>query len=156
MEHKRYLHHGMEGTHIYHSWESMIQRCNNQNSQSYKYYGGKGIAVCKRWYIFANFYEDMGDRPEGMTLDRIDNKMDYYLENCRWSTYKNQARNRNNNRIIIYKNQQYCIAELAEIYGLTHSTLTTRIRQNWDMEDALTIPPGMVTNYVKYKRNQLL
>lgn len=79
----------------YQSWSSMIQRCTNNTRVSWKYYGGKGITVCDSWlYNFEAFLEDMGVRPEGMTLDRIDGDKGYLPENCRWATKKEQSTNR--------------------------------------------------------------
>jgi len=71
----------------------MINRCNNITNKDYIRYGGRGIKVCERWSDVRNFYADMGDRPEGMTLDRIDNDGDYELSNCRWATPKEQTHN---------------------------------------------------------------
>lgn len=81
-------------TPTYFSWMSMIGRCTNPNKDGYESYGGRGIKVCDRWKTYANFYEDMGERPKGMTLDRIDTDGDYELSNCRWSTHHTQALNR--------------------------------------------------------------
>ena len=81
-------------TPTYRSWESMRQRCNNKNATMYHRYGGRGISVCPRWNSFANFLEDMGERPSGATLDRVDNDAGYRKENCKWSTRKEQADNR--------------------------------------------------------------
>lgn len=79
----------------YQSWDNMIQRCTNPYASKYEYYGGRGIKVCDRWKEdFRNFLEDMGERPKGMTLDRINVNGDYLLENCRWTTPKEQVRNR--------------------------------------------------------------
>lgn len=78
----------------YRSWEGMKNRCLNPNYSRYSDYGGRGITVCERWMVFANFLEDMGERPPGKSLDRVDNLVGYTPENCKWSTAKEQAANR--------------------------------------------------------------
>jgi len=78
----------------YKSWQMMKYRCQNPNCPAYKYYGGRGIAVCDRWMDFENFLADMGTRPPGKTLDRIDNDGNYEPCNCRWVTCKEQVQNR--------------------------------------------------------------
>ena len=92
--------HGMEGTRTYKSWSSMKDRCLNRNCPKYKNWGGRGITVCKKWMNFENFYKDMGERPKDKSLDRIKNNLGYYKENCKWSTPKEQAKNRRNNILI--------------------------------------------------------
>ena len=81
-------------TSIYHSWGDMLQRCENPKNKRYKNYGARGIEVCARWHFFGNFYADMGDRPEGLTLERKNNDRNYEPGNCKWATLKEQANNR--------------------------------------------------------------
>lgn len=89
------LHHATRRTPTYNSWKAMIRRCTDPNSNGWKYYGGRGITVCDDWlHNFATFLDEMGERPEGMTLDRIDSDGNYEPGNCRWATPKQQAANR--------------------------------------------------------------
>jgi hypothetical protein len=94
----RNLHHGHARsgfrTREYKTWVSMKMRCLNQKDPAYKRYGGRGIRICERWLIFENFLEDMGERPEGLTLDRKNNNGDYEPGNCKWSTCVEQNNNR--------------------------------------------------------------
>lgn len=86
--------HGMSYTSTYSSWASMLQRCNNPKAQNYKHYGGRGIKIeDKRWLKFTNFLADMGIKPRRFSIDRKNNKLGYYKENCRWTTQTNQLKN---------------------------------------------------------------
>jgi hypothetical protein len=85
-------------TATYESWRGMRARCQYPKSNTYRYYGAKGIRVCDRWQSFANFLADMGERPEGMTLDRVNIDGDYEPGNCRWATPLEQTHNRRNSR----------------------------------------------------------
>jgi hypothetical protein len=81
-------------TRTHKSWTAMIQRCTNPKNTSYVNYGGRGVKVCERWRVFENFFADMGERPEGKTLDRINVNGNYEPENCRWATLSEQQRNK--------------------------------------------------------------
>lgn len=85
--------HSKTQSNIYSTWEGMLQRCNNPKNVSFCNYGGRGISVCTEWFDFKNFYHDMGDKPVGMSLDRVDNDKGYFKENCRWATPSTQGFN---------------------------------------------------------------
>lgn len=85
--------HGMSATLIYHLWQTMHSRCENPNCIGYKNYGGRGIKVCDRWFKFENFFEDMGKKPEGLSLERINNNKGYSPDNCKWATRIEQSHN---------------------------------------------------------------
>lgn len=93
------LTHGMYGTATYRSWSDMHTRCSNPRFKDFAAYGGRGITVCERWRSFEDFYTDMGERPAGTTLDRIDTNGNYEPGNCRWATQCQQQRNRTNNKL---------------------------------------------------------
>jgi hypothetical protein len=123
------------------AWMNMIVRCTRPNAQHYRRYGGRGIAVCQRWLDdFGNFLMDMGRRPAGMTLERIDNDKDYCPENCRWATRKEQQNNRSSNRIISAKGRQLTVAQWCADVGINRNTLVKRLNAGWEPERALFHP----------------
>lgn len=125
----------------YYSWDSMVQRCTNSNNIGYNHYGGRGIAVCKRWSnSFKNFLEDMGECAKGHSLDRINNNLGYYKVNCRWATPKQQAQNRRSNRKITYDGKTQCLSAWAEEFNMTYSTLYSRLHYGWKIKEALITP----------------
>lgn len=85
--------HGQHKTRVYRIWAQMKRRCQTPSNGAYSRYGAKNVDVCERWQKFENFYEDMGD-DNGLTLDRINNELGYFKENCRWATWSEQANNR--------------------------------------------------------------
>lgn len=127
-------------TPTYHTWVSMLTRCNNFNHPSYKSYGGRGISVCREWHTFSNFLRDMGERPHGLVLDRINNELGYFKNNCRWVTHKNNCRNTRQTRIVEFKGQLKPLIELEELLGLNTGTVRSRLRRGWTVEKALALP----------------
>lgn len=120
-----------EETPEYKSWLSMFSRCRCKKGVTYKNYGARGIKVCIRWNKFENFYKDMGDRPEGTSLDRINNNKGYSPKNCRWATNKEQARNKRNNRKINIKGKIYTLIELAELTGKHRETIRKWLKNGY-------------------------
>ena len=126
---------------IYNCWHGMIQRCTNPKCKTYKHYGGRGIKVCERWYKFENFYEDMGERPPGMTLDRKDNDGDYCKENCRWITQEEQRNNMRSNVWIEHNGERKTRTQWARSLNINVSTLRARLNSpNWSIGRALNTP----------------
>ncbi len=123
----------------YSTWASMIQRCTNENKKEFHRYGARGITVCDRWLTFANFLADMGEKPAGMTLDRIDNDLGYGPLNCRWATMQQQSNNTTRNRKYSLNGETLTMREWARRAGVTDSTMSERL-QKWPLERALTLP----------------
>ena len=113
--------HGKRHTKEYNIWAGIKQRCRNQNSLAYKYYGARGINICDRWFdSFENFYTDMGDCPSKLhSIERVDNNLGYYKENCVWATCEEQANNKRNTRILEYNGKKYGILKWARETGLS-------------------------------------
>lgn len=120
------------------SWQAMRHRCTCPNAHEYRNYGGRGIKVCDRWMKrpegFKNFLEDMGPRPEGYSLDRIDTNGDYCPENCRWADYRTQNRNRRSNANIAYKGETHTLKEWSEILGINYKILVQRRYYGWSVK----------------------
>jgi hypothetical protein len=122
--------HGMSNTRTYISWSSMLDRCLNENATSYFNYGKKGVTVCDRWVeSFSNFLEDMGHRPVGCSIDRIENSIGYSKENCRWASMKQQSRNRRTNHFIEIDGVSKTISEWSEISGVSKVTILSRLKR---------------------------
>lgn len=107
----------------YNTWQSMRNRCNNPNAHDYKNYGGRGIKVCKEWDSFPKFLSDMGERPKGTTLDRIDVNGAYCKKNCRWATPKMQALNMRTTCLLEYQGEVDSIHGWSQRLGVTEPTV---------------------------------
>jgi hypothetical protein len=138
--------HGLSKTRFYQTWRDMLERTTNLKNHAYKRYGGRGIKVCKDWLVFENFVKDMyesylkhsNDFSEKETkIDRIDNDKGYYLENCKWSTNKEQCANRSSSVKILIKGIYLSPIQIAEKYNLTYSSITHRLSRKWKLPDLI-------------------
>jgi hypothetical protein len=132
--------HGATHTATFRIWQGMLVRCRDKD---WKGYGKAGVTVCGRWRTsFAAFLADMGERPDGMSIDRIDSALGYSPSNCRWATGKEQSRNRPSmNRVVEYAGRRLTIAEWAEVTGISYSAIWQRLKGGWAADRALTVPP---------------
>jgi len=140
------MHHNMTGTPTWRSWRSMRQRCNNKNHTTYSNWGGRGITICPEWEDFIVFVKEMGVRPTGMTLERIDNDGNYHKENCKWATALEQSNNRRNNTRYEYCGHNLTSTQWAERVGISRQLIDHRINKaGWSIEKALTTTPQKQT-----------
>lgn len=125
----------------YRSYHAMKSRCLNPNHSRYSDYGGRGIKICERWLDFENFLEDMGHRPDGCSIGRNNNDKDYSLDNCRWETNKDQARNKSTTLWVEIHGETISLAEAVEEFSVvSYATAMKRYYNGWDIEDVLLKP----------------
>lgn len=129
--------HGLSDTRLYSIYRDILQRCLNEENDQYYLYGGRGITICKEWLQFENFYKDMGEKPKGLSIDRIDNSKGYCKENCRWATPKEQARNRRDNTILVIDGSSKIIKEWSEISKIKYTTIISRLIRGWSPKRAV-------------------
>jgi hypothetical protein len=127
------------GTREHRSWRAMLSRCENPKAAAYERYGGRGIAVCERWQSFDAFLADMGARPEGTSLDRINNDGGYEPGNCRWATISEQMRNTRQTRLLTHEGVTMCLGDWAERLGLSRGGLEHRL-ERMPLAEALSRP----------------
>lgn len=123
---------------LYGTWSSMLTRCYNQNSISYRNYGGRGIKVCDRWLPdnmgFQHFVDDVGERPSSNhTIDRIDVNGDYSPDNCRWATVDQQSNNRRDSVIVYYNGNRVPLTHVCTALGLNYSRVSHQIQKGFDI-----------------------
>jgi hypothetical protein len=133
--------HGMNRTPTHHAWCGMISRCENPNESGYHNYGGRGIRVCESWRTdFSAFFSDMGAKPPGKSLDRIDNNGNYEPSNCRWATRKEQNRNRRNNVFITHNGETQCMEEWAQRLRVSPRAIAKRLERGVPVDQVLVAP----------------
>jgi hypothetical protein len=130
----------------------MIDRCTNKKGFNWPNYGGRGISVCKKWLVYKNFLFDMGVRPPGTSLDRIDNDGNYEPGNCRWATATQQVRNRRIVKLHEFQGRRQGLAAWAEEFGLPRGMLVARMQRGWTIEEALASEPEY--KYVRGPRSK--
>lgn len=125
----------------YITWSNMKARCFNKKHKWYPRYGGRGITVCKRWLSFENFLKDMGCKPNGMTLERVNNNKGYCKSNCQWATVQENAENRSTTDWISYDGQVHSLSTWARILSIPQPTLWKRLKKyGWGIVRAFTTP----------------
>lgn len=134
--------HAKSGNHspTYNTWAGMLNRCRSRQSASWKYYGGRGISVCIRWHSFELFLQDMGEKPTGHSLDRINNNGNYEPSNCRWAKQSAQTRNSRRNRILEYGGTMWVAKDLATHAGINYGTLRLRLKKGMTVYEAIHTP----------------
>jgi hypothetical protein len=145
--------HGLNETPTYGVWSRMMLRCYNENYPAFKYYGDRGIEVCSRWHDFLLFLEDVGEKPNDMSLGRIDNNGNYEPSNCRWETSKQQVRNRSNSIVVRFEGKEVASAELAERFGMKPRALAARLRAGYPPEQAV-LPRNALRTIAQQARRQ--
>lgn len=139
------------GTRTYIAWAAMRFRCNNPNASSYERYGARGIRVCPEWdQSFEQFLADMGECPDGMTIERNDNSNGYGPDNCRWATAFDQNRNRRSNRFLTHDGVTLCTSDWAKRTGIQMSTLLGRMNRGWSDKAVLTTPLRHTTSRARH------
>jgi hypothetical protein len=137
--------HGKSATPTYAAWNTMRQRCSNPNNGKFKNYGARGITVCDRWNTFENFLEDMGERPHGLTLDRINNSLGYFKGNCRWASQQDQQNNRRNNKLVEFDGKTMTVAQWERHLGVAKDFLKRRLLEGFSMERAINTPKRILS-----------
>ena len=131
--------HGMARSPTYRIWGDMLTRCTNPKSSGFRKYGARGVTVCDRWRrSFAAFLEDMGERPLGLTLDRIDNSKGYEPGNCRWATMQAQQNNRSNNHRMTHDGVTLTLAQWARRLRKSPTTLHNRLNAGLPLAEVLS------------------
>ena len=144
-------------TRTYAAWYSMRNRCYYKPADSYSRYGGRGITVCDRWrYSFQHFLDDMGECPPELTLERRNTNGNYTPSNCVWDTEKVQSRNRSSNHLLEFNGESRPICEWAEIVNINESTILTRIKMGWTVNNALTRKARKPTRFRMFGRTKTI
>lgn len=133
---------GLSKTPTYRVWNDMMQRCYNPAQDSFRLYGGRGIGVCERWHDYLNFLADMGEKPEGFSLERSEVNGHYEPGNCTWIPLARQQHNKRTSRFLTHDGLTMTLADWGAKTGLGVPTIHARLKSGWAVERALTTPKG--------------
>jgi hypothetical protein len=123
---------------LYKTWRGIKDRCFRSKSNAYHKYGARGIIICERWAKeFWNFVDDMGPKPDGMSIDRIDNNGNYEPGNCRWATAKQQSRNKRTNRYLTIYGKTMALSAWCEISGVKYQCAKSRLCDGWSEKESI-------------------
>lgn len=140
--------HGLTKTSTYRTWRHMKERCQDKGNKDFAHYGARGITVCEKWGAFENFIVDMGERPAGLSIERKNNALGYFKENCIWATQKEQTRNMRRNRMVFYNGDLKCIADWAHCLGIGRATLSYRLK-HYDPQTAFNMSKWSKKSFYK-------
>ena len=132
-----YARNGPMESKTYRTWANMKGRCLNPKNKDFKNYGARGISVCESWMKFENFLADMGDSPQGMSLDRIDNSLGYFKANCRWATKRDQENNTRRSVLVSFNGRSQTVAQWEHEYGFKKKEIRSRLRRGWTMDNII-------------------
>lgn len=137
---KRAKTHGLKNNRSYSTWINMIRRCENPTDAAFQHYGGRGIKVCEPWKSVEKFIEDMGERPVGFSIERIDVNKGYYKENCRWIPKIEQPRNARSNIKITANGETLILTDWAKRLNTRAAAIRHRLACGWSPQEAVTLP----------------
>lgn len=155
------INHGLSAHPLFRKHQEILRRCYNKNCQAYRLYGGRGIKMCKRWIDPMTFFKDLIDAynihvkkfgERNTTIERINNDGDYKPSNIIFATYRQQSRNKRNNKFIKWKNKKLTLVDWAEETGIERRTIHRRLKLGWSIKDALTIEPVVGRNQYSRKK----
>lgn len=150
-------HAGKDRSDTYCSWMDMLTRCRDENHKSFKFYGGKGIGVCDEWNpevspnAFENFLADMGERPEGHTIGRLDHSKGYSKENCEWQPLEVQANTKSSCHFLTYQGETLTWSQWSRKLGIDKTTIRKRVKLGWPVEEVLSKKDGRTSYTITAK-----